>query len=117
MTIGEIATKLSAKAVVQTDVECRGVYAGDFLSRVMGKAPSNCVWLTVMSNVNVAGVASLAEVGAVVLCEDVVPDDNLVERCEQERIALLTTPLTVYEACVALYKREPRVGKKEGIRY
>ena len=104
MTISEIESRLSATVYVSTDVKTKGVYVGDFLSRVMGKAPSGCVWLTVMSNVNVAGVATLAEIGAIVLCEGVEPDANLVERCKSEKIALLKSPLAVYEACVALSK-------------
>ena len=104
MTIGEIESRLSATVYVSTDKNTEGVYVGDFLSRVMGKAPSGCVWLTVMSNVNVAGVATLAEIGAIVLCEGVEPDANLVERCKSEKIALLKSPLAVYEACVALSK-------------
>ena len=102
MTINEIKRKLDASAAVETDKQCVGVYAGDFLSRVMSRAPSGCVWLTVMSNVNVAGVAALAEVSAVVLCEGVKPDAQLTEKCRQEGISLLTTSLGMYEACVRL---------------
>ena len=69
MTTKEIASKLDATVEVEAERDCNGVYVGDFLSRVMGKAPPSCVWLTVMNNINVAGVAALAEVGAVVLCE------------------------------------------------
>ena len=104
MTVSEIAQRLSATTLVETEINTDGVYVGDFLSRVMGKAPSRCVWLTVMTNVNVAGVATLAEIGAVVLCEGVEPDANLVERCKTENIALLKSPLAVYDACVALSK-------------
>jgi hypothetical protein len=102
VTINEIKRKLDASASVETDKPCVGVYAGDFLSRVMSRAPSGCVWLTVMSNVNVAGVAALAEVSAVVLCEGVKPDAQLTEKCRQEGISLLTTSLGMYEACVRL---------------
>lgn len=102
MTISEIATKLSAEAIVATETSCNGVYVGDFLSRVMGRAPSGCVWLTIMTNVNVAGVAVLAEIGAIVLCEGEEPDERLTERCRAENVALLRTGMTVYDACVAL---------------
>lgn len=104
MTIDELSERLEAKVIVGGDKIVSGVYAGDFLSRVMGKAPSGCVWLTVMNNVNVAGVATLAEIGAVALCEGVVPDERLTEKCRDEKIPLLCTKLDVFGACARLAK-------------
>lgn len=104
MTIREIANKLDAIIEVEADRKLDGVYAGDFLSRVMGKAPPSCVWLTVMNNVNVAGVATIADVGAVVLCEGIVPDPLLKQKCVDEKIPLLTTELPVFDACLRLGK-------------
>ena len=104
MTIREIANRLDAVTVVEADRKIEGVYVGDFLSRVMGKAPPSCVWLTVMNNVNVAGVATLADIGAVVLCEGVVPDPLLRQKCVDEKIPLLTTELPVFDACLRLGK-------------
>ena len=104
MTVKEIAIKLDAAIEVFADREIDGVYVGDFLSRVMGKAPPSCAWLTIMNNVNVAGVATIAEVGAVVLCEGVEPDSQLKRKCEEETIPLLTTPLSAFDACLRLGK-------------
>jgi hypothetical protein len=102
MTTDELAQILDGSIVCGGGDAIMGVYAGDFLSRVMGKAPPGCAWLTIMANVNVAGVASLADVGAVVLCEGVVPDKPLSEKCAAQGIALIRTPLSVYEACKRL---------------
>ncbi len=104
MTIESVIEKLNAAVLAAGDgkAELTGVYAGDFLSRVMGKAPAGSVWLTVMGNVNVAGVAVLAEIRAVVLCEGVKPDVLLKQKCAAERIALLSTEMSVYECCKRL---------------
>lgn len=104
MKLSEIARLLDAKIHSEGDVcaDPVSVYAGDFLSRVMGKAPPGSIWLTVMSNINVAGVAALADIKAVVLCEDVMPDKLLTEKCKNENIALFTTALSVYECCKKL---------------
>lgn len=102
MTANELALRLGAEIVYGGDREINGVYAGDFLSRVMGKAPAGCVWLTIMNNVNVAGVATLAEIAAVALCEGVKPAEGLAEKCAAENITLLSSPLSVYEACLRL---------------
>ena len=104
MKISDIAAKLEAEVIVSgnPDAETDSVYAGDFLSRVMGRAPAGSVWLTVMGNVNVAGVAVMADIGAVVLCEGVKPDALLIQKCAAEGIALLATAKTVYECCKLL---------------
>lgn len=82
------------------DCKITGAYAGDFLSFVMGRAEKGNVWFTIMNNINVAGVAVLAELPCIVLCEDVQPDTGLKEKCIQKGITLLTTADTVYNACV-----------------
>ncbi|MCL2062734.1 MAG: serine kinase [Firmicutes bacterium] len=104
MKVSQIAPLIDADTVVAGDgkKEVSSVYAGDFLSRVMGKAPADCIWLTVMANVNVAGVAVLAEIPAIVLCEGVKPDEMLVQKCLSENIALFTTQKSVYECCKLL---------------
>ena len=99
MTAEAIACLLNGKALAGAAIEIEGVYVGDFLSRVMGRAPEGCAWITVMNNLNVAGVAVLAGVGAVVLCEDVAPLPELKDKLEKEGIALITTPFTAYECC------------------
>lgn len=101
-SVEEIAKKLNATVLVEVDKPVESFYAGDFLSRVMGKAPSKSCWLTVMNNVNVAGVAMLADVSLVLICEGVKPDERLVEKCKSEEISLLTTDLDVYNAIVEL---------------
>ena len=39
MTLAGLAEKVCGKVVVPSDGEIKAFYAGDFLSRVMGKAP------------------------------------------------------------------------------
>ncbi len=102
MKINDIAKAVSAEIVVEADSDIQCFYAGDFLSRVMGSAPSQSLWLTVMNNVNVAGVAVLADIRAILLCEGVKPVEELRSRCQIENISLLCTDLKVFEACVRL---------------
>ncbi len=107
MKISEIVNKLSAKVVFVSDYdrEIDGGYAGDFLSFVMGKAPSNCAWFTVMNNVNVAAVALLAEVGLVVCCEGTKADNMLIERIKKENLNLIETDLDIYSAVLSYAKK------------
>ena len=102
MTVGKLADILNSRIAVLADGEREvlSAYCGDFLSNVMGKAPADCVWFTVMSNVNVCAVAALTDCAAAVLCEGVQPDAALAERAAEKGVNLLLTDLPVYEAAV-----------------
>lgn len=78
--------------------EVLGGYAGDFLSFVMGKAPEGSAWFTVMTNVNVAAVATLADIAVVVICENCHPDTKLVEKAEENGINIIGTRLDIFSA-------------------
>ena len=102
MTVSQLADILDAKIAVLADGEreVTAGYCGDFLSNVMGKAPADRAWFTVMSNVNVCAVATLTDCAAVVLCESTEPDAALTERAGQNDVNLLITSLPVFEAAV-----------------
>mgnify|MGYP002774754537 FL=1 len=104
MTVDKLAEMLNATTVNQADFsrEIVGGYAGDLLSFVMGRAPENCAWYTVMTNVNVAAVAVLVDVSVVVLCEGCLPDPTLVERAKTQGINVIATTLPVYDAIAAV---------------
>lgn len=84
------------------DRPVEGGYCGDLLSWVMGRAPAGGAWLTIMSNVNVAAVATLADTACVVLAEGVVPDPPLLDRAKAQGITLLGTELSVFDCAVRL---------------
>ena len=93
MTVQTIAGALNL-AVLSGDGEAlsrpvAGGYCGDLLSWVMGRAPQDGVWITIMSNLNVAAVAELADISCVVLAEGVAPDPPLLERAKADNLALL----------------------------
>lgn len=100
MKVSDLLPLLNAKAVCIPDGEreVTGGYCGDFLSFVMGRAPAGCCWFTVMTNVNVAAVASLADVAAVAVCENCACDAALVSRCEAQGINLLSVSEDVFGA-------------------
>ncbi len=84
------------------DRPVEGAYCGDLLSWVMGRAPADGAWLTIMSNVNVAAVAALADVACVVLAEGVIPDAPLQDKAAAKGITLLGTALSVYDCALKL---------------
>ena len=78
--------------------EIKSVYCCDLLSIVMGKAPPECAWVTVMGGVNSIAVAVLAEVSCIVLAENALLDETAKIRAEQQNVTVLKTPLSVFEA-------------------
>ncbi len=106
MTVAELKIKLNAKDICLPcpDREVTGAYVGDLLSWVMGRAPADSAWVTIMSNLNVVAVASLADVACVILSEDVVLDDDALKKAENEGINILSVKESSYEACASLSK-------------
>ncbi len=104
MTVKELCTAIEAKPIFmpEPDREVHGAYVGDLLSWVMGRADEDNVWVTIMSNVNVIAVASLASVACVVLSEGVVLDDDALKKAEQEGTNILSSELASYEVCAKL---------------
>ena len=93
MTVKELSETLSLTefALPAPDAPVTGGYAGDLLSWVMGRAPADGAWLTIMCNVNVAAVAALTDVACVVLTESVQPDPPLLQKARTQGINLLGT--------------------------
>jgi len=99
MKISELITLLKGEIVnLDEDLEIKSGYAGDFLSFVMGNAPKDSAWFTVMSNVNVIGVAALAKVAVVVVCEGVIPENEMIKAAKKNNINLIKTNLDIYSA-------------------
>ena len=105
MTVQDLATQLNLTPFHLEDGRRQvtgGGYCGDLLSWVMGKAPADGVWLTIMSNVNVAAVAALTDVACVILTESVTPDEPLLRKAQLQGINLLGSSLSTYQCAAAL---------------
>lgn len=105
MTVSELAVALefSTLTLPEPEREISGAYIGDLLSWVMGRAREGCAWITIMTNVNVIAVASLADVACVILSEGVTIDRDILEAAKQKGINVLSSPLPSYETAVKLY--------------
>lgn len=104
MKVFDIAKTLSLKplSVADSSREVSGVYIGDLLSWVMGRADSGDAWITIMSNINIVAVASLADVACIILAEGVVPDENVCITAQQKGINIYTSDKTAYQLAAAL---------------
>lgn len=105
MTVNELCEKCGFKPVVIADSERKigGCYVGDLLSWVMGRAKADDAWITIMSNINIIAVASLADVSCIILSEGVSVDDDLIETAKQKEINIISSPLPSYETATRIF--------------
>ena len=108
MTVTKLAelVYLTPITLPSPDREVKGAYIGDLLSWVMGRASEDNAWITIMSNANVAAVATLADVSCVILAEGVMPDEGVAATAEAKGINILSSKDSAY----AIAKRLAEVG-------
>lgn len=106
MNVADIAEALNLKCYAPGKEDCpvSGGYVGDLLSWVIGRAGQGSAWITIMSNVNVAAVGLLADVSMIILAEDVIPDDDLLDRAQRQGLGLYSSPLGAYELSCRLHE-------------
>lgn len=90
-------------AVADAERQVEGVYIGDLLSWVMGRAQMDNAWITIMSNLNVIAVASLADTSCVVLAEGVEMEEEVVNTALAKEVNILRSDLPIYETAVKLH--------------
>lgn len=104
MTVLEFAEKFNMKLLTGDEPgrEIKDCYIGDLLSWVMGRAPADSAWLTVMGNINSIAVATLADVSCIVLVENAPLDDNARQKAEMHGVNILATDKNSYQIAAEL---------------
>ena len=97
-----LAQGFEALSLPDGDREIVGVYIGDLLSWVMGRAQMDNAWITIMTNVNVIAVASLADTSCVILAEGVEMPEDLLETAREKEINILGSSQPIYETAIRL---------------
>lgn len=108
MNVTQLAQALQLQIIAGgegRDREITGVYCGDLLSWVMGRAKSGDAWITVMGNVNAIAVASLADTACIILSEDSEFDDQAKIKADGQDIPVMKSSLTTYELAVQLARQ------------
>ena len=104
MTVSDLLKNENFSSVTLPDGNrvIKDVYIGDLLSWVMGRAKSDDAWITIMSNVNILAVASLADTACIILAEGVTVDESIKVTAIDKEINIISTNLSIYEAAVIL---------------
>ena len=106
MTAKELSTALNLKIAVEgaPEKQILTTYCCDLLSIVMGRAPADSAWVTVMGNMNSVAVASLADIGAIILADGVKPDENAIKRAEENGINIFLSDEPVFDTALKIYE-------------
>ena len=99
MTIQELAALIGGTVQTKTVDTSREVTCGyccDLLSWVMAKGREGMAWATVQAHMNAVAVAVLADMSCVIAAEGVQFAADVIEKAEEEGVALITTDLSAY---------------------
>ena len=94
--------ELEILSLPNPESEISGGYVGDLLSWVMGRAEADQVWITIMTNINILAVASLAGVSAVVVAENAEITADVISKAQEQGINLLRSSKAAFEIALAL---------------
>ncbi len=106
MKVSDLVKKYKLKVFAGAqglDNEISGGYVSDLLSDVMGNAAENEVWITLQTHQNVMAIASLKDLAAIILVKGFEPDEDTLERSQDEGIPLLGTDKGTFEMAGKLF--------------
>jgi len=78
-------------------------YCGDLLSEIMANAPEDCIWLTIQGHQNIVAVAVLREMAGIIITGGQTPDDETLQKANQEGVPILLSPESAYQLAGRLY--------------
>ena len=108
MTIQELAALIDGAVQTKTVDTSREVTCGyccDLLSWVMAKGKEGMAWATVQAHMNVVAVAVLADMSCVIAAEGVQFGADVIEKAEEEGVALITTDLSAYHVAGRMHEK------------
>jgi len=106
MKLHEVIDALNPEIICEGDGErvISGVIAGDLLSFIIGAAKEGEIWVTIQIHLNVSAVAVLKELPMIILASGREPSEELMEKCKEEKIAIIVVKESSYEVCALLHK-------------
>ena len=100
MTVQEIVqqAELEVKAATNhLDVEVTGGYSGDLISAMMAKAKEGNIWVTWHTHPNIVAAALVVKLSAIILTSSRQPEEETVQKAQQEGIPILVSSLPAFE--------------------
>lgn len=95
MTLNQIIKELNLKLITEnkdfSTINPTHGYVSDMLSCVMTGAKNKGVWVTLQAHNNIIAVACLLDLSAVIITEGAQPDQETIQKANDEGVTLLTT--------------------------
>jgi hypothetical protein len=114
MTLQEIVAQLNLKCLTNErdfgQLQPENAYAADLLSCVMAGARHHGVWVTLQAHSNIVAVAALLELGAVIITENNTPDQDTIDKANEEEVNLFATDKPTFWVAGKLWE----MGLREG---
>lgn len=107
MTIREIAERIDAVVYAepdQIDEDLTGAFGSDMMSDVLAFAENRDVLLTGLLNPQIVRTAHMLDMRCIIIVRGKTATDEIKRLAAENRIALLETKLTMYEASGKLYE-------------
>jgi predicted transcriptional regulator len=118
MKISTIKDLLKAEVLCNEDMLSHEVYSAcgsDMMSDVLAYVKNQAVLLTGLVNAQVIRTAEMMDMMCVVFVRSKRPSPEMIELANECGIAVLTTPLRMYDACGILYSNGLRGnGESDG---
>lgn len=107
MTLEDIRKILDAEVIACGELLHRDVKTAcgsDLMSDVLAFVKSEGLLLTGLTNPQVVRTAEMADLGSICFVRGKKPDKQTIKLAEAKNIPMLTTPLSMFEACGRLYR-------------
>ena len=83
--------------------EIKGGYVSDLLSDVIANGRAGDVWITLQIHQNIVAVASLNNLAAIIIINGRQPEENTIEKAENEGIPIMVSKMSAFELVGRLY--------------
>ncbi len=92
----------SAKGSLEREVS--GGYVSDLLSDVLANSKEDNIWITLQIHQNIVAIASMKDLAGIILVNSREPEQETVEKAEEEEIVIMVSELPAFELVGRLYE-------------
>ncbi len=106
MTVKELAKQADLEVVAgadHLDTEVTGGYSADLISTVMANANEGNVWVTWHVHPNIVAASLVVKLAAIILVCGREPEQQTIEKAQQEGIPILVSKEPAFEVIGKLY--------------
>lgn len=106
MKLKELVEKFDLEiqcAADKLERKIEGGYVSDLLSDVIANGRAGDVWVTLQIHQNIVGVASLKDLAAIIIINGRQPEENTIEKAENEGIPIMLSKMSAFELVGRLY--------------